>query len=45
MITKEYDAFLSHTERISKQYAAISDLKKTLPKGHVLVEMDFAENF
>lgn len=44
-IMKEYKSFLEHTERISKQYTAIYQLKETRKIGHVIVQMDFAENF
>lgn len=44
-ITKEYDLFIQHTERISAQYTALNDLKTNLPQGHAIVQMDFAENF
>jgi hypothetical protein len=41
----QYEIFLKHTERISAQYSAIYQLKDTLQVGHVIVQMDFAENF
>lgn len=44
-ITKEYDLFIQHTERISAQYTALNDLKTNLPQGHAIVQMNFAENF
>jgi hypothetical protein len=45
LILKEYELFLKHTDRISAQYSAIYHLKETLQVGHVIVQMDFAENF
>jgi hypothetical protein len=39
-ITKEYDLFIQHTERISAQYTALNDLKTNLPQGHAIVQMD-----
>ena len=36
---------IQHTDRISAQYSAIYHLKETLQVGHVIVQMDFAENF
>jgi hypothetical protein len=38
-ITKEYDLFIQHTERISAQYTALNDLKTNLPQGHAIVQM------
>jgi hypothetical protein len=45
LMLKEYESFLKHTDRISAQYSAIYHLKETLQVGHVIVQMDFAENF
>lgn len=44
-MTREYKTFLGHVDRVKKQYRAVADLKSKLPPGHVIVQMDFAENF
>jgi hypothetical protein len=33
-ITKEYDLFIQHTERISAQYTALNDLKTSAQRTH-----------
>lgn len=38
-------AFLEHVSRVSHQYQALSKIKENLPAGHVILHMDFAENF
>lgn len=42
---KQYELFLQHVERVSTQYKALNDLKDNLPVRHVIVHMDFVENF
>ncbi|XP_069138828.1 uncharacterized protein [Argopecten irradians] len=42
---KQTCEFQEHTQRIKEQYKAMSDLKHGLPPNHVIVQMDFAENF
>lgn len=37
--------FEDHVDRVKTQYSQIKDLKQNLPESHVLVHMDFAENF
>lgn len=32
-------------DRVKTQYAAIIKLKENLPPGHLMIQMDFAENF
>ncbi|KAK6186926.1 hypothetical protein SNE40_006182 [Patella caerulea] len=44
MIT-EYSDFIKHTDRVKDQFKALRDLKENLPAGHVIIQMDFAENF
>ena len=45
LMVKEYELFLEHIQRVAAQYRALHDLKGTLPQGHVIIQMDFAENF
>lgn len=42
---KQSEDFLLHTQNIQQQYKSIADLKKMLPKNHVIVQMDFSENY
>jgi hypothetical protein len=37
--------FQEHVARVRLQYKALHSLKDNLPEGHVIVQMDFAENF
>ena len=37
--------FKGHVARVIAEYTALHTLKATLPKGHVTVQMDFAENW
>ncbi|XP_048247076.1 uncharacterized protein LOC125377504 [Haliotis rufescens] len=41
----EYAEFRDHVGRVKSQYAAFHELKDTLPDGHIIIQMDFAENF
>ncbi|XP_048245740.1 uncharacterized protein LOC124116006 [Haliotis rufescens] len=41
----EFAEFRDHVGRVKSQYAAIHELKDTLPDGHIIIQMDFAENF
>jgi hypothetical protein len=45
LFVKQISAFQEHANRIKAQYKAISDLKKQLPENHVIVQMDFSENY
>lgn len=45
MIKKHIQSFRQHLHRISEQYKQIKELKEKLPENHVIVHMDFAENF
>ncbi|VDI32445.1 Hypothetical predicted protein [Mytilus galloprovincialis] len=45
IMNKQICEFSQHVQRVKAQYAAISTLKENLPPGHILVQMDFAENF
>lgn len=42
---KQNELFFQHVDHVSTQYKALTDLKNNLPDGHVIVQMDFAENF
>jgi len=42
---KQICEFTEHVQRVKAQHAAISTLKENLPQGHVMIQMDFAENF
>ena len=42
---KDMDAFIQHAYRVTEQYEQIWILKNSMPKTHVIVQMDFAENF
>jgi hypothetical protein len=37
--------FAEHVSRVKTQYAQIRLLKQTLPENHVIIHMDFAENY
>lgn len=39
------EEFRGHVERVRKQYEEIKKLKENLPPNHLLVQMDFAENY
>ncbi|KAK6183257.1 hypothetical protein SNE40_010768 [Patella caerulea] len=45
IILNQYSLFLGHVSRVSAQYKVILDLKANLPMGHIILQMDFAENF
>ncbi|MES9879799.1 MAG: hypothetical protein ABW185_02860 [Sedimenticola sp.] len=42
---KDVDAFREHVERVKIQYGQMKKLREDLPDGHVMIWMDFAENF
>lgn len=42
---KEFDTFVTHVKRVSEQYKAVKQMKDALPENHVLVQMDFSENY
>lgn len=44
LVHNQTTEFLEHVSRIKGQYKALKDLKDNLPKHHVIVQMDFAEN-
>ena len=44
-VMSQYEKFICHCERIRVQFQGLKDLKANLPENHVLVQMDFAENF
>lgn len=42
---KEITEFEAHAERVKAQYGQLKELKSNLPEGHMIVQMDFAENY
>lgn len=42
---EEIKEFEAHAERVKVQYGELKTLKSNLPKGHMIVQMDFAENY
>ena len=42
---KELKSFRKHQARVEAQYQAIKTLKANLPPGHVICQMDYAENW
>lgn len=42
---KEFSDFVSHVKRVTAQYKGVKAMKENLPKDHVLIQMDFSENF
>ena len=44
-LRKEFGQFISHVDRVRKQYRSVKAMKENLPKNHVLVQMDFSENY
>jgi len=45
MMKTEFVRFAAHIERVSSQYQGVKTMKEKLPKGHVLIQMDFSENY
>lgn len=45
LLEKQTQEFKQHVYRVKQQYKAMGDLKDNLPEGHVIAQMDFAENF
>lgn len=45
VMKQQYQDFASHIERVHKQYKAVKMMKEKLPTTHVIVQMDFAENY
>lgn len=45
MFLKDVADFKEHTERVTNQFREVKYLKENLPNGHVIVQMDFAENY
>ena len=42
---EEMKNFREHAERVKVHYHQIKELKQNLPEGHMIVQMDFAENY
>ena len=42
---KEISELLEHIHRVITQYAKVNTPKENLPQGHIILHMDFAENF
>ena len=45
VMKETYNQFEQHIKRVVDQYKAIKAMKESLPKGHVLIQMDFSENY
>ncbi|KAK3089949.1 hypothetical protein FSP39_007894 [Pinctada imbricata] len=41
----QFTEFREHVSRVKAQYSAVRKMKDQLPTNHVLVQMDFAENY
>ena len=44
-VMADLQEFREHQDRVTKQFAAVKLLKDTLPVDHVVVQMDYAENW
>lgn len=42
---KEVEEFRAHVSRVKVQYCEMKQLRENIPAGHVLIWMEFAENF
>lgn len=42
---KQTNEFADHVSRVHKQYGEMKRLKEELPQNHVIVQMDFEENY
>jgi hypothetical protein len=45
IFTKDVKEFRAHVHRVKNQYSQMRHLRENLEDGHVLIWMDFAENF
>ena len=45
LIKDQICEFQGHVDRVKTQYAAVRQLKENIPQDHVMLQMDFAENF
>lgn len=45
LVNEQINDFKEHIKRVKQQYKAIGELKQNLPDGHIISQMDFAENF
>jgi len=45
MFTKDVKEFRAHVDRVKNQYSQMRRRRENLENGHVLIWMDFAENF
>lgn len=45
MMLQQYQMFLEHIARVADQYKSLHELKLNLPEDHIIIQMDFAENF
>ena len=41
----QFSEFKEHVSRVKAQYSAVRKMKDQLPANHVLIQMDFAENY
>ena len=44
-LLEEFDAFITHVERVTQQYKSLKEMKDVLPQNHILIQMDFSENY
>lgn len=45
VMKKTYKEFASHIHKVVEQYKGLRQIKERLPKNHVLIQMDFSENY
>lgn len=45
VMTKTYKDFASHIHKVIEQYKGLKHMKERLPVNHVLIQMDFSENY
>ena len=45
LMTETFHSFKGHIDRVKEQYGAVKTMKEKLPANHVMVQMDFSENY
>ena len=45
MMKEAHREFGTHIHNVKEQYKGVKQMKEKLPKDHVLVQMDFSENY
>ena len=45
LMKQTYKDFANHIKKVVEQYKAVKQMKERLPENHVLVQMDFSENY